>query len=167
MFDMFDCAVCLSPVLSYKAAIKQNFNGSFFGKLISPHVMNYERKIFGDVIDLTGLATVEKPTPILFVYSKDDPTVSYKYHYKPLEDIDDKPRHERIVFEDRDHFPQFTKRAIEKFRKRQKEVRGWLAEGKTAEEINALSVDFCWDDIVEQDENLWARITQFISRNQK
>ena len=154
-------AVCASPPLSYRSIIRQSFPG-ILGRLIENPALKYEQGIFGDLVYLSGLSTVNNDTPILFIYSKDDPTITYKYNYKPLEKVDKNPNHTRIVFEDKDHFPLMTRSAIKKLRARQAQVKKWVDEGKTAEEVQSLSKDVVWDEIVEQDEEVWKKIVDFL-----
>ncbi len=164
MTDAIKAAVCVSPPISYKAIIRQSFPG-ILGRMIEKPALEYERGIFGDLIYLSGLSTVKNDTPILFIYSKDDPTITYKYNYKPLEKVDDNPNHTRMVFTDKDHFPLMTRPAIKKLRARQAQVAHWLADGKTAEEIRALSKGVVWDEMVEQDEFVWKNVIDFLRAN--
>ena len=164
MTEAIKTAVCVSPPLSYRAIIRQSFPG-ILGRLIEKPALKYEQGIFGDVVYLSGLTTVNNDTPILFIYSKDDPTILYKYNYKPLEKVDFNPNHTRIVFEDKDHFPLMTRAAIKKLRARQSQVKEWLGEGKAAQEIRARSTGVVWYELVEQDEEVWQKVFDFLRAN--
>lgn len=162
MFNDLTHVVAISAPLSYDMIMKQTSPLAY--PFAHKAFLKYEEKIFGDVVYLSGLNIIDKPTKMLYIYSTDDDIVYYKYHYEPLIKKDYNPLHEFIKYDNRLHFPTYSDSGITELYKLKRRFSNYLKEKKTTEEIQELLKDVDYRKVVDQDQDLWNKIAIFLNK---
>lgn len=155
-------AVVISGFLSIKSIGDALIKNDFFVK----RILKYEYKLYPEYKDLNNIEYLEKTTDdIFFIQSDDDTIVPYRIALEVVEQIDN-PHIKKLKMSGRKHNPNYTDSAVkymnEVFGKyesllRQKKI-------KTNEDKINYFKDVSLDKLVEQDEDLFDQIAQFLNK---
>ena len=156
--------VSVSGFLSARSLVEQ-YLPKFVMKY-SDEVMDRERKNNPKYADMDAIESIKKSdAKLLYIQSRDDKKVLYSKSYEPLfhafarrKDTD------FISLDKRNHVPHYTEHAaaaydafvakLQKLSKQKKLV--------TKEEQNEFRNSTDWNEITEQDENVWNKIFEFL-----
>ena len=116
--------------------------------------------------DLKGPCTIKNvPVKFMHLQSKDDTMVKYNMSMVPLEEaLKDRPNTKLVTFENKNHAPHLTERAVALDNERTKEMEKLKKEGKlnTKEEQMAFRDKYDWEILCEQDQKVWEDIFDFL-----
>ena len=155
-------AVVISGFLSIKSIGDALIKNDFFVK----RILKYENKLYPEYKDLNNIEYLEKTTDdIFFIQSDDDTMVPYRIALEVVESIDN-PHIKKLKMSNRKHNPNYTDSAIEYMNEvfgnyyyllKQKELK------TDADKINYFK-DVSLAKLVEQDEELFDQIAQFLNK---
>ena len=164
LFDDISKIVAISPPLSLDTIMKTNF--SLLYGLVKKEVIKIEEGYFGNLTELNGLDALKKDVDFLIIYSTDDQMVKDKYNYLPIRALGPLKNVQSIVFNDRSHHPHYTKEANQKYQALNERLKKYHHQKKTGDEIKELLKDVDWDQVVEQDQQLWDQIATFLKEKE-
>ena len=155
-------AVVISGFLSVETISKALIKNNFFIK----RIVKYENKLYPEYEDLKNIDYLSKTTDdILFIQSEDDAMVPYRIALEVVEQIDN-PHIKKLKMSDRKHNPNYTDAAVSYMN----EVFGnyyYLIKQKKIK-TDADKIEYFKDvslaKLVEQDEELFDKIAQFINK---
>ena len=155
-------AVVISGFLSIKTIGDALIKNNFFVK----HILKYENKLYPEYKDLNNIDYLNKTTDdIFFIQSDDDTMVPYRIALEVVEQIDN-PHIKKLKMSGRKHNPNYTDSAIQYMNEvfgnyyyllKQKEL-------KTDEDKINYFKDVSLAKLVEQDEELFDQIAQFLNK---
>ena len=155
-------AIVISGFLSIKTIGDALIKNNFFVK----HILKYENKLYPEYKDLNNIDYLNKTTDdIFFIQSDDDTMVPYRIALEVVEQIDN-PHIKKLKMSGRKHNPNYTDSAIQYMNEvfgnyyyllKQKEL-------KTDEDKINYFKDVSLAKLVEQDEELFDQIAQFLNK---
>ncbi len=153
--------VVLSGPISVNAMMKQTFPGFLRG--YRKHILKLEAEANPDYMGYDAVSTLKNTTAkALLIYSDNDGIVKKKYHYDILRAaLGDRENIQFYLTENKRHNPNYTVDAVQYL--------GTLAAAmkkqmpKTEEEKAAFRNSFDWHRMTAQDEDVWAKIIDFLS----
>ena len=157
--------VPISGFISPKDIIYQYFNG--FLRIFAKGIYKMEVKNNPVYMECSAIDTLKNSdVKALIFHSPNDHMVNYKKHFLKLQKaLDGKEGIEFITVEGGMHNPNYTLRALEEKGKFQGEMQRLLKEGKltTAKEHKAFKEKMNWDQITEQNMEIWDKIYKFLA----
>ena len=155
-------AVIISGFLTIKSIGEALINNNFFVK----RILAYENKLYPEYKELNNIDYLNKTTDdIFFIQSEDDGMVPYRIALEAVEQIDN-PHIKKLKMSGRKHNPNYTDAAVQYMNEvfgtyysliKQKKIK------TDAEKIEYFK-DVSLAKLVEQDEELFDQITQFINK---
>lgn len=155
-------AVIISGFLTIKSIGEALIKNNFFVK----RILAYENKLYPEYKELNNIDYLNKTTDdIFFIQSEDDGMVPYRIALEAVEQIDN-PHIKKLKMSGRKHNPNYTDAAVQYMNEvfgtyysliKQKKIK------TDAEKIEYFK-DVSLAKLVEQDEELFDQITQFINK---
>lgn len=152
--------VILSGAISLRAIVR-----TFLGGLLAlyrPAVAKLEREANPNTADLNAPDLLkDTKTKVLAIYSKDDPLIRMKLHYKPLQKaLSGKANARLLLVDNKGHNPNYTEAAVKCLAAYGKEKGLFRREHPhaTEEEKAAFRARFDWHAMTEQDSAVWSEI---------
>ena len=158
--------VAMSGFSSVKRMHRQILPAPLF--FLRRHLLNIERDENPEYADIDVIDVLENTkSKVLIIHSKDDKTVKYNIHFKPLlKALSGKPNIEFLTLNGKDHHPAFTENAVkykaEFFKilaKRRK-----AGELKTEDEQTAFKNSYDFYRMTEQDDLVFDKIKEFLNK---
>ncbi|MBQ8546235.1 MAG: alpha/beta fold hydrolase [Clostridia bacterium] len=158
--------VAISGFVSPKKIIYQHLGGHL--RIFAKKIYKGEVSLNPDYMEISALDTLANMTgEALIIHSPNDNVVSYKKHFLLLQKtFKDKKNISFLTVPNTKHNPNYTEEAV-------KEKDRLFSEVKIAQKKNELSSPeaceafknrFDWYKITEQNEDVWARIFQFLDK---
>ncbi len=160
--QQIDGFVAISGFASLKDIINQNV--PFFLPHSRKKLLEYESQ-GSEHAGVSGASLYAPNTRALFIHSRDDKTVKYNRNNKILQKkLDDFLEVTFLVLDGKGHNPTYTDEALKAKRKMEKDLSKALKSGKltTKEEYEAFKQSHNWDQITEQDKDVWQVILNFL-----
>ena len=160
--DEIKKAVVISGFLTIKSIGDALIKNNFFVK----HILKYENKLYPEYKDLNNIDYLNKTTDdIFFIQSEDDTMVPYRIALEVVESIDN-PHIKKLKMSGRKHNPNYTDASIQYMNEVFGNYYSLLKEKKIktdADKINYFK-DVSLAKLVEQDEQLFDQIAQFLNK---
>lgn len=144
--------------------VKEGMRSLIHSRLVSGVISHYEKRLSHELGEINNLEYLSKTSDdILFVHSKDDPTVKYNISIKKLTKLNNSHL-SFLILEDKLHNPLYTPEAV----KYKDEIIGTYFDKlrknkfKSLEERKEYFKDVNIDDLTAQDEKVINKITNFI-----
>ncbi len=156
--DIFK-AVIISGFLSIELEFKELFNNRFLLSLIT----KYERKLipqYGNIDNIAYLGNTDNH--LLFIHSKDDPKVPYKYSTQIVEGYHN-PNIKIFTVNDKHHNPTYTVDAVKYMEDAFLKYAKYCQTHKDYDSRKQFINQFSALKMTEQDDKIWTVIFDFIA----
>lgn len=155
-------AIAISPIVQIEPLLQLNTKSKF----ITKQLMKYEKKVDGEVFEISIPEYLKTTTDDVFVIqSSDDQMVPYNMSLKVIEQIDN-PHIKTKRYENRKHNPNYTDNAVAYMNDVFGRYYALINEKKitTDEDKIAYFKDVSLAKLTEQDEQLFDEIVDFIEK---
>ncbi|MCH5198579.1 MAG: alpha/beta fold hydrolase [Oscillospiraceae bacterium] len=126
-------------------------------------ILSFEEKAAPKYRDASFISAVKNSkTKFLFVYSKNDPAVSYKYN---AEQIPKAENTQFIIYPDRLHNPNYTLDAVTYMTKTFADFNKAKLKLRTLKQKQEFFKSADWIRMTRQDEDFWQQVTEFLEKN--
>lgn len=152
--------VVISGFLSAETIIEPIIKNKFFSK----RILSYEKKVEPNYYDLGNIDFLKKTDKkLFFIQSEDDAMVPYNYSLKVVEEIANK-NIKTLKFQNRKHNPNYTESAVSYMNEVFGGYYSLLKQKKLKTDEDKINYfkDVSLSKLVEQDENLFDQIADFI-----
>ena len=153
-------AIVISGFLSAETIIEPIIKNKFFSK----HILSYEKKVEPNYYDLGNIDFLKNTDKkLFFIQSEDDTMVPYNYSLKVVEEIANK-NIKTLKFQNRKHNPNYTESAVSYMNEVFGGYYSLLKQKKLKTDVDKINYfkDVSLSKLVEQDENLFDQIADFI-----
>lgn len=158
--------VALAGFISPKVVIYQHLGGLL--RIFAKKIYKDEVSLNPDYMEISALDTLSKMTgKALIIHSPNDNMVNYKKNFLKLQKtFKDKENISFLTVSSTKHNPNYTEAAIKEKDKLFKEMKVAQKRNElsTAEGCQAFKNRFDWYKITEQNEDVWAKIFEFLDK---
>ena len=155
-------AVVISGFLSIRSIGEALIKNNFFVK----RIMAYENKLYPEYKELNNIDYLNKTTDdIFFIQSEDDGMVPYRIALEVVESIDN-PHIKKLKFSGRKHNPNYTESAVKYMNEVFGNYYALIKQKKIKTDADKIEYfkDVSLAKLVEQDEQLFDQISQFLDK---